>query len=134
MKVTEVDVKPAYDSDGALLAFAAITFDDALVIYDVRLIERNRGRPFLSMPSRKRAERCPKCAEKNAFSAKYCNRCGSRLPTKKFEDSSQCYLDVAFPLNQKFREYITREVLREFLKTLSPIVAEQYRSSWAQYL
>jgi DNA-binding cell septation regulator SpoVG len=134
MRVTKVDVKPAFNEDSALLAFIAITFDDELVLHDLRLVERKRGRPVLSMPSRKRAERCPRCSEKNAFSAYYCNRCGSKLPVRKFESPTERYIDVAFPIKQEFREYITREVLREYLKTLSPNVAQEHKNSWAQYL
>lgn len=134
MKVTSVEIKPAFENDGALLAFVGLTLDNELALHDLRLIERRPGRPVLSMPSRKRTERCSRCSEKNVFSARFCVQCGLRLPVRKFDPGIERYIDIAFPISQEFREHMTKEVIEEFLKTIDPNEAQKYKTSWAHLL
>lgn len=54
MRVTDVRLR-VLNNEGKTRAVASVTFDDELVIHDVRLVE-GRGGLFLSMPSRKRAQ------------------------------------------------------------------------------
>src|SRR4051794_15319281 len=123
MRLTDIRIKlcESQNQNNRLKAFCALTFDNTFVIRDVKLIEGNDGL-FLAMPSRKLADHCPHCSEKNHLRARYCNNCGHRLN----EDRSQQYrggngsqrvklhADIAHPINAGCRAEIERRVLREF--------------------
>jgi len=51
MKITDVRVK-LVESDSRLRGVATITFDDAFVVHDIRIIEGENG-IFVAMPSKK---------------------------------------------------------------------------------
>lgn len=51
MKITDVRVK-IVESDSRLRAIASITFNDAFVVHDIRVIEGENG-IFVAMPSKK---------------------------------------------------------------------------------
>lgn len=53
MKITDVRVFPVDISGSLIKAYAAVTFDDAFVIREMRIIEGKNG-IFLSMPSRRK--------------------------------------------------------------------------------
>lgn len=55
MEITEVRVYPVAHEDDRLLAYATLTFDDAFVVRDLRVIRGNTGL-FVAMPSRKRQD------------------------------------------------------------------------------
>ena len=66
MRLTDIRIKlcNSHNPHNRLKAFCALTFDNTFVIRDVKLIEGNDGL-FLAMPSRKLADHCPRCSEKN---------------------------------------------------------------------
>src|SRR5262252_3234587 len=47
-----------------LQAFCSVTFDDAYVVRDLKIIEGTKG-SFVAMPIRKLTDRCPGCGSKN---------------------------------------------------------------------
>jgi stage V sporulation protein G len=100
-----------------LQAFCSITFDDAFVVRDLKIIEGATG-PFVAMPSRKLTAHCPKCGCKNHLRAAYCNQCGARCPdqqTVKDEDGrAKLYADIAHPINSGCREMIQNRVIEAF--------------------
>ena len=49
MEITEVRIKLMEDSDDRLQAFCSITFDDAFVVRDLKIIEGTSG-PFVASP------------------------------------------------------------------------------------
>ncbi|NNE42647.1 MAG: transcriptional regulator [Gemmatimonadetes bacterium] len=53
MVITEI--KLIVQQDGALRAYATITFNDCFVVHGVKVIEGAKGR-FVAMPSRKRRD------------------------------------------------------------------------------
>lgn len=53
MVITDVQVRKVEEA-GRMKAIASITFNDAFVVRDIRIIQGNDG-PFLAMPSRKLA-------------------------------------------------------------------------------
>lgn len=55
MQITEVRVYPVSRPDERLLTYATLTFDDAFVVRDLRIIRGNGGL-FVAMPSRKRQD------------------------------------------------------------------------------
>lgn len=119
---------------GRLRAFCSLTFDDAFVVRDVKLIEGNDGL-FLAMPSRKLTDHCPACGDKNHLRARYCNGCGGRLDEDRFlryrDGNTHCngngngngngaggriklHADVAHPINADTRQEVEREVMRSY--------------------
>ena len=58
MEITEVRVKLMDEPGERLQAFCSITFDDAFVVRDLKIIEGATG-PFVAMPSRKLTAHCP---------------------------------------------------------------------------
>ncbi|MCD6435026.1 MAG: septation regulator SpoVG [Clostridiales bacterium] len=54
MNITDVRIRKL-NSDGKMKAIVSVTFDDAFVIHDIKIIEGQNGL-FVAMPSRKVAE------------------------------------------------------------------------------
>lgn len=54
MRVTDVRLR-RISSEGKMRAIASITFNDAFVVHDVRIIDGNNGL-FVAMPSKRTAE------------------------------------------------------------------------------
>ena len=64
MQITEVRIKLMEDGyNGRLRAFASITFDNAFVVRDLKIIEGTKGL-FVAMPYRDLTDRCD-CGSKN---------------------------------------------------------------------
>lgn len=55
MQITEVRIA-LQPNHGALKAFASITIDNSVVVHGIKVVETITGRPFVSMPSIKRAD------------------------------------------------------------------------------
>lgn len=117
MQITEVRIKLMEDSDDRLQAFCSITFDDAFVVRDLKIIEGASG-PFVAMPSRKLTAHCPQCGCKNHLRASYCNQCGLRLNPDRgprdAEGRTKLYADIAHPINSACRDMIQARVITEF--------------------
>ena len=117
MEITEVRVKLMEEPGERLQAFCSITFDDAFVVRDLKIIEGMTG-PFVAMPSRKLTAHCPHCGCKNHLRAAYCNQCGARLREQaaaKDEDGrAKLYADIAHPINSACREMIQQRVIVAF--------------------
>jgi stage V sporulation protein G len=117
MDITEVRVKLMEEPGERLQAFCSITFDDAFVVRDLKIIEGATG-PFVAMPSRKLTTHCLQCGCKNHLRAAFCNQCGARqkdAPTAKDDDGrAKLYADIAHPINSVCREMIQQRVIRAF--------------------
>lgn len=117
MEITEVRIKLMENSDDRLQAFCSITFDDAFVVRDLKIIAGSSG-PFVAMPSRKLTSHCHECGSKNHLRANYCNQCGARLREDRgprdFEGRAKLYADIAHPINSECREMIQQRVIDEF--------------------
>ena len=121
MEITEVRVSLRDGGNRKLKAYATITFDNAFVVRNVKVIEGNKGL-FVAMPSRKMRESCPKCNFKNAVRSKFCNQCGSSLPVTERKplvegvNSPQQseHKDIAHPITLECREYIQKKVLNAY--------------------
>ena len=118
MEITEVKVFLKEGQDRKLKAYATLTFDNAFVVRNVKVIEGNKGL-FVAMPSRRLKESCPKCGFKNVVRSKFCNQCGGSLPQVEArpvihgDDASRQseHKDIAHPITADFREYIQKKVL-----------------------
>ena len=117
MVITEVRIKLMEDNNERLQAFCSVTFDDAFVVRDLKIIEGTKG-SFVAMPSRKLTDRCPQCGSKNHLRARHCNQCGGRLDedraTRDADGRAKLHADIAHPINSACREVIQTAVIRAF--------------------
>src|SRR5580704_19309714 len=105
------------DNNERLQAFCSVTFADAFVVRDLKIIEGTKG-SFVAMPSRKLTDRCPGCSSKNHLRARYCNQCGTKLDedraTRDADGRVKLHADIAHPINSACREVIQSAVLKAF--------------------
>src|SRR5689334_24886879 len=124
VEITEVRIKLMEDNSGSnerLQAFCSITFDDAFVIRDLKIIEGAKGF-FVAMPSRKLTDRCGHCGTKNHLRSRFCNQCGSRLDENRAlrdaDGRAKLHADIAHPINSMCREKIQSAVLASYADEL----------------
>jgi len=124
VEITEVRIKLMEDNSGSnerLQAFCSITFDDAFVIRDLKIIEGAKGF-FVAMPSRKLTDRCPNCGTKNHLRSRFCNQCGCRLDENRAirdaDGRAKLHADIAHPINSGCREKIQAAVLASYADEL----------------
>ena len=119
MVITEVRIKLMEDhnENERLQAFCSVTFDNAFVVRDLKIIEGTKG-SFVAMPSRKLTDRCTQCGCKNHLRARYCNQCGSKLDedraTRDADGRAKLHADIAHPINSACREVIQTAVLKAY--------------------
>ena len=117
MVITEVRIKLCEENNERLLAFCSVTFDNAFVVRDLKLIEGTKG-IFVAMPSRKLTDRCGKCGCKNHLRARFCNGCGLRLDearaTRDADGRAKLHADIAHPIHSRAREEVQAAVVRAF--------------------
>jgi stage V sporulation protein G len=115
--ITEVRIKLMEDNNERLQAFCSVTFDNAFVVRDLKIIEGTKG-SFVAMPSRKLTDRCPGCGSKNHLRARYCNQCGGRLSedraTRDTTGRAKLHADIAHPINSACREVIQSAVIKAY--------------------
>ena len=116
MDVTEVRVKLTGGRPDKLRAYCSVTFDNAFIVRDIKIIEGPRGE-FVAMPSRKVGERCPDCGTKNHLGSKFCNECGVRLPAER-KWTTRRHADIAHPLHADARAAIQERILRAYREEL----------------
>jgi len=117
VEITEVRIKLMEDNNERLQAFCSVTFSDAFVVRDLKIIEGTKG-SFVAMPSRKLTDRCHQCGTKNHLRARYCNQCGQHLnedrAARDNTGRAKLHADIAHPINSGCREVIQGAVLRAF--------------------
>ena len=69
MEITEIRVVLRDSPDKKLKAYATVTFDNAFVVRNIKIIDGTNAL-FIAMPSRKVKQSCPKCAFKNELRSK----------------------------------------------------------------
>ena len=119
MEITEIRVFPKEGQDKKLKAYTTVTFDNAFVVRNIKVIQGASGL-FIAMPSRKLKFPCTKCGFKNEKGSKFCNKCGATLPMIEKSDepdeggSKTDHRDIAHPVTQQFREYLQTKVLEAY--------------------
>ena len=121
MEITEVRVFLKDSPDKKLKAYATVTFDNAFVVRNIKVIEGGGGL-FIAMPSRKLKTPCLKCGFRNEVKSKYCNQCAAQLPAVSRPISSDQeangaqseHRDIAHPITQTFRDYLQKKVLEAY--------------------
>lgn len=136
MEITEVRIKLMEEAGERLQAFCSITFDDAFVVRDLKIIEGTNG-PFVAMPSRKLTAHCPQCGSKNHLRAQFCNQCGGRQRVDRAalddDGRAKLYADIAHPINSACREMIQDRVIREFHQELEQAKLPGYVSRYDDF-
>ena len=114
MEITEVRIFLRESPDKKLKAYATVTFDNAFVVRNIKVIEGGSGL-FIAMPSRKLKSSCSKCGFRNEIRSKYCNQCGAQLPAVSVSagnyNAQSEHRDIAHPITQTFRDYLQKKVL-----------------------
>ena len=104
MVITEVRIKLCEENNERLLAFCSVTFDNAFVVRDLKIIEGTKGM-FVAMPSRKLTDRCYKCGCKNHLRARFCNSCGGKLDEHRAmrdtDGRAKLHADIAHPIHSR---------------------------------
>lgn len=117
MVITEVRIKLVAENNERLQAFCSVTFDNAFVVRDLKIIEGTKG-SFVAMPSRKLTDRCTGCGSKNHLRARFCNSCGHKLDeyraVRDADGRAKLHADIAHPINSTCREVIQTAVIRAF--------------------
>lgn len=117
MTITEVRIKLCEQNSERLLAFCSVTFDNAFVVRDLKIIEGTRG-VFVAMPSRKLMDRCHGCMCKNHLRARFCNQCGGRLDEGRAmrdqDGRAKLHADIAHPIHAAARVAMEGAVIRSF--------------------
>jgi stage V sporulation protein G len=117
--ITEVRIKlmEGGNENERLQAFCSVTFDDAFVVRDLKIIEGTKG-SFVAMPSRKLTDHCGHCGCKNHLRARFCNQCGGKLDevraTRDADGRVKLHADIAHPINSSARELIQAAVIRAY--------------------
>lgn len=117
LSITEIRVKLTDDPRNKLKAYCSVTFNDAFVVRDLKIIEGSRG-PFVAMPSRKLADHCHRCGHKNHLRAAYCNQCGAQLDADRAprddRGRARLHADLAHPINSPTRIEMHKAVVRAY--------------------
>jgi len=136
VEITEVRIKLMEDNNERLQAFCSVTFDDAFVVRDLKIIEGTKG-SFVAMPSRKLTDRCPSCGCKNHLRARFCNQCGGRLDedraTRDADGRAKLHADIAHPINSGCREVIQTAVLKAYNEEKERSKQPGYVSRYDEY-
>jgi stage V sporulation protein G len=118
MTITEVRIKLCEMNSERLMAFCSVTFDNAFVVRDLKIIEGTRG-VFVAMPSRKLMDRCA-CGCKNHLRARFCNGCGHKLDetraVRDLEGRAKLHADIAHPIHAGARELVQASVIRSYFE------------------
>ncbi len=123
MEITEVRVFLKEGQDKKLKAYATVTFGNAFVVRNIKVIQGSSGY-FIAMPSRKLKLSCPKCHFKNEVGSKFCNQCGGGIQPQAVgdledRDAKSEHRDIAHPITQDFREYLQNKILEAFNQEMS---------------
>jgi stage V sporulation protein G len=115
--ITEVRIKLVEENNERLQAFCSVTFDNAFVVRDLKIIEGTKG-SFVAMPSRKLTDRCGGCGCKNHLRARFCNQCGHKLDENRAirdaDGRAKLHADIAHPINSASREVIQSAVIKAY--------------------
>ena len=130
MEITEARVILKDSPDKKLKAYVTVTFDNAFVVRNIKVIEGTAGL-FIAMPSRKVRQPCLKCHFKNEVRSKFCNQCGAQIlvvapaapvaataATEHGQGTQLEHKDIAHPITQSFREYLQKLILEAYEREL----------------
>jgi stage V sporulation protein G len=130
MEISEVRIKLVTNPSERLRAFCSVTLNGDFVIRDLKIIDGVNG-VFVAMPSRKLADRCPRCGCKNHLRAKYCNECGNHLKENRAPKDAQgrakLHADIAHPINAACRERVQKAVVEAYQAEIERAKSPDYK-------
>ncbi len=116
MKITEVRIFTRDNSDDKVKAYVSVTFEDAFVVRDLKILEGVNGL-LVVMPSRRMHISCSECGYKNRYKSRFCNQCGKniekvsqQIPVSRKEE----YRDIAHPINTEMRNYMQGAIIKAY--------------------
>ncbi len=117
MEVTDVRIKILPRKKDKVKAVATITFDNCFVVRNVKLVEGNNGL-FVAMPAEEVKRACPQCNSRIPSNSRFCPRCGAHLgdTPPNYRNTTR---DLAHPINQEMREYITQKIISAYQEKLT---------------
>jgi stage V sporulation protein G len=128
MEITEIRIFPKEGQDKKLKAYTTVTFDNAFVVRNIKVIQ-GANALFIAMPSRKNKAPCPKCNFKNEVGSKFCNQCGATIHSNESRSTSPGtkteHRDIAHPITQQFREYLQTKILEAYKKEIGSEVSKE---------
>ena len=103
-----------------LVAVCHVTFDDAMVVKEIKIIDGTKGL-FVAMPSRRITDHCPICHASNPMTARWCNWCGADMgepsePMKDARGNDKIFSDIVHMVTVEARATITSEILKAYRK------------------
>lgn len=112
LEVTDIQVRKGSPSSGSVLAIGSIVVNDALRVRGIRVIEGPRG-PIVTFPDREKHNPCPhgRCRESNKVTARFCNRCGGKLPEGPYMTARERFHSIVKPTNEPSRRLLSDPVL-----------------------
>lgn len=115
MEITEVRVFLRKDETEKVKAYITVTFDNAFVVRDLKILDGKNGL-FVAMPSRRMRVGCPKCNHKNNLHSRFCGHCGQSLAPISEEsiDRKEEHKDIAHPITTEMRTYIQNKVIEAY--------------------
>jgi stage V sporulation protein G len=134
--ITEVRIKLCEANSERLLAFCSVTFNNAFVVRDLKIIEGTKG-VFVAMPSRKLTDRCYKCSSKNHLRARFCNQCGAKLDEHRAmrdnDGRAKLHADIAHPIHSVAREQIQGAVIKAYMEEKERAKQPGYVCTYDEY-
>jgi len=134
--ITEVRIKLCEANSERLLAFCSVTFENAFVVRDLKIIEGTKG-IFVAMPSRKLTDRCHKCSSKNHLRARFCNQCGAKLDEHRAmrdnDGRAKLHADIAHPIHSVAREQIQGSVIKAYMEERERAKMPGYVCTYDEY-
>jgi stage V sporulation protein G len=134
--ITEVRIKLCEANSERLLAFCSVTFDNAFVVRDLKIIEGTKGM-FVAMPSRKLTDRCYKCGCKNHLRSRFCNSCGGKLDEHRAmrdtDGRAKLHADIAHPIHSAAREQLQSAVIKAYCEEKERAKMPGYVCTYDEY-
>ena len=136
MVITEVRIKLVAENNERLMAFCSVTFDNAFVIRDLKIIEGTKGL-FVAMPSRKLTDRCNHCGSKNHLRSRFCNSCGGKLDESRaardVDGRAKLHADIAHPINSSCREVLQGAIVKAYIEERDRAKQPGYVCTYDEY-
>ncbi len=120
MEITEVKLRLSTKKKDKVKAYATITLDNCFVIRGIRLIEGPRSL-FVAMPSEPLKKPCPQCGSRIPVTNRFCPHCGIHLGNFSHLSAPQTTRDIAHPINQETRNYITEKIIEAYNQRLAEL-------------
>lgn len=114
MEITSIRISKTKSQNSIIKAIVSVVFDRCFVVNNMKVIDGAHGL-FIGMPSRKSRIECPSCKARIDSGSMYCNECGKSIPVMAGQyDPRKDDRDIAHPITNDFREYVSRKVLEAY--------------------